>query len=236
MRDSLLQLLELQEIDKELHTLQAARESYPAEISSRRGEIERARQALEACSQSLAQLGAEQRRLERELEAAKQHLKAHEARFAQVTTNREYDALQVEIDACRTRIAEYEAQIVEVIGRSEAAQQTVTEEQSRCAEISSEHEKHIKELEEKLASLEQEVDRAAARRRFCAERLDAKVLRTYDRIRKKPGTRVAPVRKGACSGCYRRLPPQHLAIVRRNDRAYFCESCGALLVWDADSA
>jgi predicted nucleic acid-binding Zn-ribbon protein len=225
----------LQEIDKGLQALEDAKEQYPAEISDRRQEIERAEKSLETCTQGLAQLGVEQRRLERELDDAKQRLKDHEARFAEVTNNREYDALQIEIDVCRTRIAECEAQIIDAIDRSEALQQETDEERARCEEVSSTERTRIEELEQKLASLEQEVDRTAARRRFCTQTLEAGALRLYERIRRKRGTRVAPVRKGACGGCFRELPAQHRSNVRRNERAYFCESCGALLVWDGDS-
>lgn len=236
MKEGLLGLLELQEIDKGLQALEDAREQYPAEISQRRREIERAEQSLESCTAELAQLGAEQRRLERELDDAKQRLKSHEARFAEVTNNREYDALQIEIESCRRRIGEYEAQIIDLIDRTDGLRVEAEAEQVRCEEVSGAERARIEELEQKLASLEQEVDRAAARRRFCTQTLDPGALRLYERIRRKRGTRVAPVRKGACGGCFRELPAQHRNNVRRNDRPFFCENCGALLVWDEESA
>jgi len=236
MREGLLQLLELQDIDKELQALEDAKEQYPVEISGGQRQIELAEQALASRTQSLAEVSAKHRQLERELDTAKQRLKSHEDRFAEVTNNREYDALQLEIEACRTRIAECETQILEAIDLSQTLEQEADEEKARCAEVTSTQQTRIGELRVKLASLEQEVERAAGRRRLCAQTMDAAVVKLYERIRRKRGTRVAPVRKGACGSCFRELPAQHRNNVRRNERAYFCESCGALLVWDGGSA
>jgi len=235
MTEGLLQLLELQGIDRELQALEDAKEQYPSEIDGRQREIDEVEQVLRTYDQDLAQIGSKQRQLERELDDAKQRLKDHEARFAEVTNNREYDALQMEIEACRRRIADCETQILEAIDRGETLQQEAAEERVRCEEVSSTQRTRIEELQEKLATLQQQVDRTHARRELFARKLDASVLRLYERIRKKRGTRVAPVRKGACGGCFRQLPAQHRSNVRRNERPFFCESCGALLVWDEES-
>ena len=235
MREGLLQLLELQEIDKELQALEDAKEQYPSEISSRQREIERAESAVAAYTEGLQEADRRQRLLELELEAAKTRLKEHEARFAEVTNNREYDALQMEIEACRTRIADCETQILEIIDASETLGQQAEEEKGSFAEVQGAQQERIDELQEKLASLQEEVDRVIERRDGFSKSLDAALVRLYEASRKRRGTRVAAVRKGACGCCFRELPAQHRSNVRRNAEPHFCEHCGALLVWDDDS-
>jgi uncharacterized protein len=235
MTEGLLQLLELQEIDKELQTLEDAKEQYPSEISSRQRGIERAQKALKAHVDGLQEADRKQRQLELDLEAAKSSLKEHEARFAEVTNNREYDALQIEIESCRTRIADCETQILELIDTSETLRQQVEEERGAFEEVQGDQQQRIDELQQKLASLQEEVDKVTARRNGFAEDQDPALVRLYEGSRKRRGTRVAAVRKGACGGCFRELPAQHRSNVRRNQEAYFCEHCGALLVWDGSS-
>ena len=43
---------------------------------------------------------------------------------------------------------------------------------------------------------------------------------------------VVPVKKGACGGCFNRVPPQKLLELRQNDRLYTCERCGRIIVSD----
>jgi uncharacterized protein len=235
MKEGLLQLLELQNVDKELQSLEDAKEQYPSEISSRQREIQRAEQSLKAYTDDLDEAAKKQRQLDHELDDAKSSLKEREARFAEVTNNREYDALQMEIEASRTRIAECETQILEVIGLSETLTQQVDEERSSCDEIRTTQQARINEMQEKLDTLQQEADKVISRRDEFAMTMDASLVKLYERSRKRRGTRVAPMRRGACGGCFRALPAQHRSNVRRNDKPYFCEHCGAILVWDEDS-
>ena len=115
MKDGLLQLLKLQEVDKQLFSLEEAKEKYPTEIGERQREIDSAGSHLAELESTLAEYEKQQRQSEREIEAGKVDLQEHEARFAVVTTNKEYDALQLEIEACKTKLADSETQLLEAV-------------------------------------------------------------------------------------------------------------------------
>ena len=236
MKDGLLALLQLQEVDKELGRLEEAREQYPAEIAVRRKELDRSAAVLKEQQDSVAELAAEQRRLDRELEAARVSLKDHEERFAEVTTNREYDALQLEIEACKTGISDFETRILETIDASEAMEEQVAAATEEFDEIRQTHQAHIDELEANVSTLQEEVDALVERRDLVIKGIPDNISRVYERSRKKKGMRVAAGRKGACGACFRQLPAQLRSDVRRSDRLCFCENCGVILVWDAESS
>ncbi|MCK4597869.1 hypothetical protein KAU04_07495 [bacterium] len=40
------------------------------------------------------------------------------------------------------------------------------------------------------------------------------------------------MRKRACGGCFKTLPPQKIQEVRRTDSILTCENCGRILYWD----
>lgn len=235
MKDGLLQLLKLQAVDKELQALQEAGSRYPAEITQHQSELERIDEALQEQRDRLEELATQQRHLEHELESAGANLKVHEERFAEVTTNKQYDALQLEIEACKKRIAEEENQLLEVI--EDAAQlREQLEVEAKEAETSRQGEQGlVAELQQKLATQQQEIDGVQAHRRSVTQSIEANLLQLYERSRKLRGTRVSPVRKGACGMCFRQLPAQQKSNVRRNERVHYCESCGAILVWDEES-
>ena len=235
MNNGLLQLLKIQEVDKQLHQLEKVKNQYPAEIAQRQLEIQTAETALQQQLNQLQDLAREQRRLERELETSKASLKKHEERFAEVTTNKEYDALQAEIEACKNKISEYETHILECIETAEQLRLQVELEGKDVEGIRQSQQARIDELQQKLDSVQGEVHGVQAQRQAVLQDIDHRLLRAYERSPKLRGTRVAPVKKGACGICFRQLPAQQKSNVRRNDQIYLCESCGAILVWHEES-
>ena len=236
MKDGLLALLQLQEVDKELGRLEEAREQYPAEIAVRRKELDGAAAVLKEQEDSVAELAAQQRHLDRELETARVSLTDHEERFAEVTTNREYDALQLEIETCKSGISDYETRILETIDASEAMQEQVVAAAEEFEETRQAHQIHIDELEANLSTLQEEVDALVERREIVIRGIPDNICRVYERSKKRKGMRVAPARKGACGACFRQLPAQLRSDVRRSDRLCYCENCGVILVWDTESS
>ena len=235
MQEGLLQLIQLQDVDQELRELEKVRDHYPGEISAREKEISDARSGLEELETTLEELARQQRQVERELEDARVSLKVHEERFSVVATNKEYDALQMEIEACKSGISERESRILDLIENTERINEQIAGEKDGVEEVCSEQQGRIDELQSKLATLQQEVDSVTARREAVRKDIDAQLLHLYDRRRRGNGLSVAGVRKGACASCFRELPAQQKSDVRRGERLKTCESCGAILVWDDGS-
>lgn len=233
MNEGLMQLLALQDVDRELQALEEARDKFPAEIDERQGQIDHARATLQEQVDLLENLAREQRHYENEIEDAKADLKKHEERFSAVTTNKEYDALQIEISACKSRIAEYETEVLETIETSERLRQEIEGRRQEVEKIEEQHQTRIEELQQRLASLQKEVDGVESSRKSISRAIEAPLLQRYQRSRKNRGTRVARILKGACGTCFRQLPAQQRNNVKYTDtHVHVCEYCGAILVWD----
>ena len=239
MKEGLLQLLKLQEVDKKLFELEEAKEEYPAEIALRRSRIAKARSALADLEAQSAEIEKQQRHCEREIESGKAALREREERFSAVTTNKEYDSLQLEIEVCKKDIAEHETQLLKAIEALERIQEQIDEERSAFEEGRAAEQERIDELEDQLGTMQEQIDKVAVSRQTVAqviEDADARLLRTYERKKGRRGIRVAAVRKGACGACYHQMPAQTRNEVRLGNRLIFCESCGTIMVWDEQSA
>jgi hypothetical protein len=232
-----MQLLRAQDVDGELKVLEEAKSKYPAEISQRQGEIEKAENVLTQLTDRVAKLESQQRHLELELEVAQELLKKQEERFAEVTTNKEYDALQLEIEACKSRISEFETQILKIIEDTQVTGEQAEIEKGEVSSVRELQQAHIDELQEKLSSLQGEVDGVVSQREAALKGIDDELLKSYERsIGGNRGRGVAAVRKGACGSCFRQLPAQQKSNARRSDQILHCESCGAILAWDDESS
>ena len=185
-----------------------------------------------------AEFEKQQRHCEREIESGKATLREREERFAVVTTNKEYDSLQLEIEICKTTLAEHETQLLKALEGLEQIQEQIAEEQGAFEEVRGAEQERIDELEGQLGTMQEQIDEVAASRQVVAndiEDIDTQLLRTYERKKGRRGIRVAAVRKGACGACYHQMPAQIRNEVRVGDRVIYCESCGTIMVWDEQS-
>ena len=232
MKEGLLQLLKLQEVDKKLFSLEEAKEEYPAEIDLRRSKIAEARSKLSKLEADSEEHEKKQRHCEREIESSKASLSEREERFSVVTTNKEYDALQLEIEMCKKTIAEHETQRLEAIGKLEAIQEQISKEQGAFEEVRAVEQERIDELEGQLGTMQEQIDEVEKSREVVAKSIDAQLLQMYKRRRGRRGIRVAAVHKNACGACFYQMPAQMLNEVRVGNRVINCESCGTIMVWD----
>lgn len=234
MKESLFKLLELQEIDNQVDALDQARRDYPTQIALIDQEIEEARKQIQEQRAKREDLEKTQRYQERELAAASADLKKHQDRLYEVKTNREYDALQVEIEACRSRVSEHENALLTAEVALEELIPAMQGLEEACAETEKERLKHRESLLQRLNSIGAEVEQHQARREAVRVHVHPQALVAYDRIRRgRSGLAVVRiVKKGACGGCFQEIPPQRASEVRRNNRIILCESCGRILVWN----
>jgi predicted nucleic acid-binding Zn-ribbon protein len=235
MKESLLQLLKLQEVDKKLFSLEEAKEKYPAEIDLRLSKIAQARSVLSELEAQSEESAKQQRHCERELESSKASLREREERFSVVTTNKEYDALQLEIEMCKKTIAEHETQRLEAIGKLEEIQEQIADEQEAFEEVRAVEQERIDELEGQLGTMQEQIDEVEKSREVVAKNIDAQLLQTYKHKKGRRGIRVAAIHKHACGACYYQMPAQILNEVRVGDRVIYCENCGAIMVWNEQS-
>jgi predicted nucleic acid-binding Zn-ribbon protein len=236
LKEGLQKLLKVQDVDLELKSLEEAKSKYPAEISRRQAEITRAEDGLKELTDRLEELERRRRHLERELDSAREQLKKLEARFSEVKTNKEYDALQLEVEACKNKMSEYEGEILEIIESGDGIREKVELETQDVGDLQQEQQARIDELQAKLDSLQGEVDGVESQRQAAIKGVDGSLLRSYENTRGGRGLTVAPVRKGSCGACYRQLPAQIKTIVRRSEEIVICESCGAIMAWDDESS
>ncbi len=91
--------------------------------------------------------------------------------------------------------------------------------------------------EEKIAELEKEIDRLdkiyetklGERSQRASKDIAPDILSMYERIKKKAGTALSPVRDGICAGCHMNIPPQLFNEALTGTRIIQCPSCHRII-------
>ena len=233
MKDILYSLLALQEIDKEIDALVRSKEEFPVEIGRLNEELDAARSRIDETEKHASELDSSRRLMEGELESIAADLKKHQDRLYEVKSNREYDALQTEIETLGARKDEHENGILRSLEDHEDLSTKLAEDKDAFSHREKEFLSRIKDLTSSLDSVEGDVQKWQRKRRRLEKGVDHPALSAYNRIRRmvKGGVAVVEIKKGSCGGCFRQLSPQLLVEARRINRVMRCENCGRITVW-----
>lgn len=160
-----------------------------------------------------------------------------EQRMDLIRTQREYEALNKEIN--------------EFVAQEQAMRRQIQNEENRNLEISEKlkadenvinlQEEEIKEEKVSIQALMEEKKAEIAlleeRERDIIPDMDPEMLYKFDRIlRNKGGRGIVPISQGICNGCFMILPAQFMNDVRSSENVHFCPYCSRILFYDEEAA
>lgn len=168
-----------------------------------------------------------------EVISTKELIEKYKTQQFQVKTNKQYDALTREIEAAQDKVNRLEKDMEMLEGKIVVAKHDVEAISPQVQELQRELSDRTRDLEHIQKEHEEEELKLQHERDKIAARIAKSDLSLYDRIRRaKNGSAVVQVRRNACGGCYKRVPPQIALELRKNARVLTCEHCGRILVSD----
>jgi predicted nucleic acid-binding Zn-ribbon protein len=206
-----------------------------AELENRRAaHTELERQRVEVTNLRDAEL-REEKRLDDEVRSLEAKAKAEDTRMysGTISSPRELQAMQADIDQLRRQAAEREDEELEVMVRREALDAQVAEVEAAQAALLAE----VAALSADLQTQEQEIDAELAveeaARAALAPNIPESTRRLYEQIRaKNRGVGAARLVGMNCQACHLGLPATEVDRIRHlpEDELAQCEHCGAILV------
>jgi len=233
LENKLRNLYTLQNIDSNLDELEEMKGDLPAEIDvleAKAGELKAHKAALE---ETMRNAFAMRDGADSEIISLKEKVERYKSQQYKVRNNREYDALTKEMDNATDTIARLEKEMDQLEGKATNARNDIEEAAGQIDELTKVLEEKHAALAEVSKATEAEEQKYRHERQKLIVRIPKADLATYERIRRaKRGKAIVSVKRGACGGCYNRVPPQKILELRQNNRLYMCEHCGRILVSD----
>ncbi len=233
MENKLRQLYTLQLIDNGLDELEEMKGDLPGVV---RG-LEEKRNDMQAQITELetTMRGAFSQRdnADSEIITLKEKVTKYKAQQYAVRSNKEYDALTREMDHAEQSIVRLEKEMIDVEHKATLAREEIEGKRKELETLSGTLEEKKRELAKVSKETEDEELKYQHQRQKVVVRISKEDLVIYERIRKaRKGRAIVPVKRGACGGCFNRVPPQKLLELRQNKKIYTCERCGRILVSD----
>ncbi len=230
MKEALYRLMELQEIDNELQAIEALKGDLPQQVNALRDQLQGMKADFNRLKNELDEMKKSRLHWEGEIEVLRDKLKKYQNQLYQVKTNKEYDAITIEIDDTKEKMDEAETKVLEFIESEEHHTNEIKNLESKIEFLEGDLQKKEKELAKKIRSTEAESSILEKKREELVRNIKKPLLYHYERIRKVKGTALVNINKYACGGCFSAIPPQKVMEIRTMQQLIFCESCGRILV------
>ena len=235
MKDLLEDLIALQEVEIEIFKAEDGLRELPKEVSEIKSIITARKRSLDSAEEEIASYEERKAPLEVELKENQALLDAADARIKRIKTNKEYLAMQREIDIAKKRKADLEEQVLTIMEKIEKK----TSERERIRASFETDKVILDEKMGKLKTLMKELEAVLAEYKGKDDRLrkivDKSLLSKYDRIKQsKKGLAVVECFEGVCRGCHMHIQPQLFNELIRGDRLINCPACQRILYVKAE--
>lgn len=203
---------------------------------------ERARvdDAVVAAQTEAADIKREQDKFEADIAQVRQRMARDQQRMdaGAVSSAKELESLQHEINSLRRRQTELEDGELEVMERLEEVERQLAGLSSRSTELSDELADTQRRRDEVFAKIDAEHALAIGDRERLAPDIPQELLTLYERLRaQQGGVGAAPLHQKRCEGCRLELNATDLGLVRSapDDEVLRCEECRRILVRTPES-
>ncbi|AAZ55987.1 C4-type zinc ribbon domain-containing protein [Thermobifida fusca] len=237
-----LRLLDLQETDTERDRLNRLLRALPEEEQLRQCEarLTELRDQLAVTETELRDLDREQRKVERDIDQVRARAERNTQRMesGQISSPRELESLQAEIELLARRQSELEDIALELMERREEADKRRADLDRKVTEAVEERDDAENRRSEAVLRIKDELDSATQRRSRIVKELPEDLLNLYERLREQyAGIGAAALRYGRCEGCKLQLSAAELREMRLAppEEVTRCENCRRILVRVADS-
>ncbi|OGX29476.1 MAG: hypothetical protein A3B78_04060 [Omnitrophica WOR_2 bacterium RIFCSPHIGHO2_02_FULL_67_20] len=233
MADQLDTLKRLQAIDGELFRLRKEEKEKPKELERAAAQVAAQEAAVKAAESKLTALQLTQKEKEGELQTREAQVKKLQGQLFQVKTNKEYSAMQHEIEALKADNSLLEEAILKTFDAVDQAAKARKAEQAKLAGQQEQLRRERERIERELSTIRAQIGKLELDRKTLTPDAPKASLAIYERILGiREGLAMVPLVNDSCGGCHRRLPPQVINQVYLKANLVTCESCSRILYFD----
>jgi predicted nucleic acid-binding Zn-ribbon protein len=221
----------LQEFDDQA----AAQKSQLADVQRRiAGDeaLEAARAALAAAERAATPVRKDETRLEDQVQALESKIEQEQKRLysGTVTSPKELQNIQHEVDSLKEQHARLEDQLIEVELRLEELNGAVETASQDVKQREAERASSLPRWETEVQSLNQSITRLEARRAGVRAAIPPRALAVYDRVReRRGGMAVARLQGNTCTACRVSMPDSVRRQLFAPDALVQCPNCERIL-------
>ena len=232
VEEKLKALYQLQTTLSGIDENRALRGELPLEVEDLEDEIAGLNTRIQNIQDEIDQFNHAVTQKQREIEDAQASLERYHQQLETVSNNREYDTLskeiefqELEIELCNKKIREGQYKVRDCENDLRKAEDLKSDREKDLVEKRS-------ELDDIMAETREEEERLTEKAHELEKKIEPRLLASFKRIRKGAhnGLGIVYVQRGACGGCFNKIPPQRELDIKMHKKIIPCEYCGRILI------
>ena len=230
----LIALYTLQTVDSEIDKIKIIRGELPQAIQDLEDEIAGLETRIQNFNNDIKATEEKMTAEKNEIAEHNEMTKKYQKQQDNVRNNREFEAINKEIEytglqiqLCERRLKEGAAHIKE-LQQHIAAAELLLENRRKDLQVKKD------ELDDIIKETEKDEARLREKSQEQEQYIEPRYLTAYKRIRgaARNGLAVVTIDRDACGGCFSKIPPQRQTEIKMHKKVIVCEHCGRILVDD----
>jgi len=225
-------LKSLQSILVEKYDLEAKVQSAPKDLVGQEEALARSKKEFIVINTNYDEVKEVVYKLRTDLDAAVKSREEGEKGMDAITTHREYEALEKQINEATARESELrqelqqnEKKLADLNEKMKEKEDEINGWESQLADSRESLDKEISGYNARLAELKVEEDKITPN-------LDQEILFKFQRIIQRNSEGIVSVKGNVCSGCHMILPEQFANVVHTGEGINFCPYCSRILFYE----
>lgn len=232
VEDKLKTLYSLQEKLSEIDKIRILRGELPLEVADLEDEIIGLETRIKKYDSDLKETEADVTSQKQKAKDCALKIEKYKEQLNNVRNNREFDHLSkeiefetLEIELAEKKVKEFAQNIKSISEQIEASKTNLTDRSGDLAQKKEELDGIISETKQQEEDLREEVKKIEGE-------ADPRLLQAFKRIRKsaRNGLAIVCIERGACGGCYNKIPPQKQMDIKLGKKVIVCEYCGRIMI------
>jgi len=229
LKDLLLKLVELQEIDLQIDHYQNDLDRIPLELQEMAKSMVSLRHEIDDAMVQQAAIEKELKVKEQDIAVEQEKIKKSERRLLSIKNLKEHDALSREIKLGKKVAGEIEESILEMITQTEDLKKTIDKKQAELSNLEKTLVEKKGETEQLMATAKESVTALLTQKETIIVDVDPEYLKRYQIVKKARGNAMAEMINGSCKACYISVPPQLNIRVLKQQEFLTCPNCNRIL-------
>ena len=234
MAEIIENLLDLQDLDVKLTTMERETTNIPARKNAITAQLDSFKASIAEAEETVKAEQLALKGIEADIEAAKAKIAKFREQQMSLKSNEEFRAMEHRILGVENEISRLEDSQLAKYDEIEAASTEVKERQGKLSDQESRIQGELDELDERKNYIESEIESIRSERASLAEGVDHEWLHRYEMVLKsKKNSALVPISKNCvCGGCHMQIPPQLRQDAKRQEEIVSCTYCGRMLYVD----
>ena len=225
-------LISLAKVDEEIKEIESSRGDLPSRIEKLKIEKNDDEIKIQELTSKLVDFDKKESELQRNKEDYQISLDKYKDQLYLVKNNKEYDALNNEIDLVKKNLIDVAEELTLAFNNKENINEEIKLSKSSVDDKAAMLDKYSSQLNDLINENEKEYNNLSLKKKQLVNRMDESILQRYNLMLDAKGYGAVPIIGNACGACYTTLPTQLVTEVKQKLDFKYCPSCTILLYSD----